>query len=37
MNIKGAGIELRFKVEGGKYNFIEMGKYNFSWTYFLKS
>ena len=29
MNIKGARIELRFEVEGGKYNFIEMGKYNF--------
>ena len=31
------GTELRFEVEGGKYNFFEKGKYNFSWTYFLKS
>ena len=32
-----AGTELGFKVEGGKYNFLERGKYNFSWAYFLKS
>ena len=30
-------LQLGFKVEGGKYNFLERGKYNFSWTYFLKS
>ena len=31
------GTELGFEVEGGKYNFLEWGKYNFPWTYFLKS
>ena len=29
--------ELGFEVEGDKYNFFERGKYNFLWTYFLKS
>ena len=33
----GPGTELGFDVEGGKYNFLERDKYNFSWTYFLKS
>ena len=31
------GMELAFEVEGDKYNFFERGKYNFLWTYFLKS
>ena len=31
------GTELGFEVDEGKYNFLERGKYNFSWTYFLKS
>ena len=31
------GTELAFEVEGDKYNFFERGKYNFLWTYFLKS
>ena len=31
------GAELGFEVERGKYNFLKRGKYNFSWTYFLKS
>ena len=31
------GTKLGFEIEGGKYNFLDRGKYNFSWTYFLKS
>ena len=26
------GTELGFEVEGGKYNFFEESKYNFSWV-----
>ena len=32
-----SGTELGFEVEGGKYNFLERDKYNFSLIYFLKS
>ena len=32
-----AGTDLGFEVEGGKYNFLEGDKYNFTWTYFQKS